>query len=423
MRCRSRWRADLNFKLWFPVLVLLFIFGLFMHVELLMTLTTMLGAILFLANWWQARSLDHVTYTRRPHYRRAFPGEQVNLRVEVENRKFLPLTWLRVQDPWPKAIGPEDAGMLAPAYDLNLGFLTSVFSLRWFERARREYALLFRKRGHYAVGPARLESGDLFGIFENLREDGPVEVFTVFPELLPFEELHLPAEDPFGDRRSRKRLYEDQNHPIGVRDYRPEDSFRRVHWPATAHTGELQAKVYQPTSANVMIVCLNASTFSRHWEGINQELLEYLIKVSASLVKKGIEDGYRVGLISNGCLAHADQPFRIPPGRSAGQLAHLLEALSAVTPVITAQFERYLMKEIPRVPYGATLLIVTGVVTPELVEALLRMKQHGRRITLLSFAQEPPPFISGVQIIHRPFQEPENFAAPRPDMSGQTLEA
>ena len=382
-----------------------------MQVELLVTLTTILGFILFIANWWQERSLNHVTYFRKPYYRRAFPGEQVHFRIEAENRKILPLTWLRIQDPWPKAVGPVDEDMLAPTHDLNQGLLTSVFSLRWFERARREYMLLFRKRGHYAVGPARLESGDPFGMFENLKESGPVEILTVFPELLPLEELQLPAEDPFGDRRSRKRLYEDINRPIGVRDYHPEDSFRRVHWPATAHTGELQAKVYQPTSANVMIVCLNASTYSRHWEGVDPELFEHLIKVSATLVSKGIEDGYRVGLISNGCMAHADQPFRIPPGRSRDQLAHLLEALAAVTPVITAQFERYLMKEIPRAPYGATILIVTGVTTPELVEALFRIKQHGRRITLLSFAEEPPPYIPDIQMIHRSFVRPEKIEA------------
>ena len=31
---------------------------------------------------------------------------------------------------------------------------------------------------------------------------------------------------------------------------------------------------------------------------------------------QAVEDGYSVGLFSNSCLAHADQPFRIPPGRS-----------------------------------------------------------------------------------------------------------
>ena len=137
-----------------------------------------------------------------------------------------------------------------------------MFSLRWFERARRSYILLFRKRGIYAIGPARLDSGDLFGIFEQVKEVGPNQTLTVFPTLLPFSEMGFPAEDPFGDRRSRRRLFEDPNRPMGVREYRPEDSFRRIHWPATARTGQLQVKVYQPTSGQVMMVCLNVSTFA-----------------------------------------------------------------------------------------------------------------------------------------------------------------
>lgn len=370
---------------------------------LLMTFTTMLLVVFGLAIWWQRRSLDGVTYQRRPHYRRSFPGEQVELRLEVENRKLLPLSWLRIQDRWPAAIGPEDEDALAPSHNPGQGYLTNVFSLRWFERARRNYTLLFRKRGIYQVGPAQLQSGDLFGLFEVTKEQGPTELLTVFPQLLPFKDLHLPADDPFGDRRSHRRLYEDPNQPIGVRDHHPEDSFRRVHWPATAHTGELQVKVYQPTSANVLVVCLNVSTFSHHWEGTYPELLEHLIKVAATLVEKGIQDGYRVGLIANGCLAHADQPFRIPPGRSPKQLATLLEALAGVTPVVTASFERFLIKEVPRISYGATLLIVTGVTSPELGEALVQLRQHGRHITLLSFAEQSPPAIPKIRTFHIPF--------------------
>jgi uncharacterized protein (DUF58 family) len=248
----------------------------------------------------------------------------------------------------------------------------------------------------------------LFGLYHRSEEKDPVELLTVFPDLLHFRDLQLPAEDPFGDRRSRRRLYEDQNKPIGVRDYLPEDSFRRVHWPATAHTGQLQVKVYQPTSANIMVVCLNVSTFARHWEGTNPELLEHVIKIAATLVTKGIEDGYRVGLIANGCLAHADQPFRIPPGRSPKQLAALLEALAGVTPVVTGPFETFLIRQVPRIPYGATLLVVTSVTNPELFEALLQLKAHGRHITLLSFAKDPPQQIPGVRTFHSPF-EPESI--------------
>jgi uncharacterized protein (DUF58 family) len=392
-------------KRWVPLMLALLVLGALFRLPILVVFTSMLVVIISLASWWQRHSLDGVTYLRRPYYRRSFPGEQVPIRLEVENRKLLPLSWLRVQDPWPVAIAPDEDQALAPTHLPEQGLLTNVFSLRWYERARRAYTLLFRKRGVYSVGPARLEAGDLFGLYARAEERGPIELLTVFPALLSFRDLQLPAEDPFGDRRSRRRIYEDPNQPIGIRDYLPEDSFRRVHWPATAHTGQLQAKVYQPTSANVMVVCLNTATYSRHWEGTNPALLEHLIQVTATLVSKGIEDGYRVGLISNGCLAHADQPFRIPPGRSPNQLARLLEALAGVTPLATSPFEKFLIKEVPRVPYGATLLVVTGVTPPELGESLIQLRHHGRRLTLLSFAEVPPPEIQGIRTFHIPYQE------------------
>jgi uncharacterized protein (DUF58 family) len=389
---------------WYAILIVLLVFGIFFKVPELIGFTTLLLILIGLADWWQRHSLDSVIYRRKPFYKRSFPGEEVALRLEIQNRKLLPITWLRVQDPWPTSVGPKEEEFLAPTHIPDQGLLTNIFSLRWYERISRDYTLMFRKRGIYAVGPAKLESGDLFGLFENSKEEGEIELLTVFPNLLDFSQLQLPAEDPFGDKRSRRRIFEDPNQPIGVRNYHPEDSFRRVHWPMTAHTGELQVKVYQPSSANVLVVCLNVSTFSRHWEGTNPALLEYLIKVTATLVNKGIQDGYRVGLIANGCLAHADQPFRIPPGRSPRQLATLLEALAGVTPVVTSPFETFLIKEIPHVPFGATLLLVTGIMKPEIGEALYELKNHGRRITLLSFSEQPSDPIQGVRMYHIPFR-------------------
>lgn len=391
---------------WLLVLGIILFLGILLKLDLLVALSTALIVVLVIAMWWQKHSLDGVTYRRKLHYTRGFPGETTRLQLEVENRKILPLSWLRTQDPWARQVGPDNEDVMAPSHIPDRGFLTNVFSLRWFERARRSYNLLFRKRGVYSVGPARLDSGDLFGFYEQTKEQGPMQYLTVFPALLPLAYLDLPAEDPFGDRRSRRRLYEDPNRPMGVREYHPEDSFRRVHWPATARTGHLQVKVFQPTSGQVMVVCLNVSTFTRHWEGIYPELLEHLVRLAATLVNQGMQEGYKVGLIANGCLAHADQPFRIPPGRSPQQLAHLLEALAGVTSVVTAPFERFLLREAPRVPFGATLVILTAVTTPELAQSLIQLKKHERQITLLSLAAEQPPHIPGIQVLHRPFKDP-----------------
>lgn len=247
----------------------------------------------------------------------------------------------------------------------------------------------------------------MFGIFEKNIEINQNQKLTVFPKLLPFTELNFPTENPFGDRKSRRRLFEDPNRIMGVREYRPEDGFRRIHWPATARTGQLQVKVFQPTTGQVLMVCLNVSTFTRHWEGIYPELLEYLIQVAATIVNEGVREGYKVGLVANGCLAHADQPFRIPPGRSPQQLIVLLQALSGVTSVVTSNFDRFLLREIPKIQYGATLIVITSIITPELSSTLIQLRQHERNITLYYLGVDSPPIIPRILTIHKPFEEME----------------
>jgi uncharacterized protein (DUF58 family) len=387
-----------------PILILLMLIGIVLKEPFLITLSASLLVIVGVAWWWKKKSLIGVTYRRQFHYTRGFPGERIRVKIVVENRKILPISWLRIQDDWAQTVGPELEDVLAPSHIQDRGILTNVFSLRWYEKAQRQYNLLFRTRGVFQIGPARIDSGDLFGIFEMKDESSHNQYLTVFPTLLPFSKLDFPAEDPFGDRKSLRRIFEDPNRPMGVREYKPEDGFRRVHWPATAKTGQLQVKVYQPTSGQVMMVCMNVSTFARHWEGIYPELLEHLIRIAATLVSEGMREGYKVGLIANGCLAHADQPFRIPPGRSPQQLAILLGALAGVTSVVTGNFERFLMREIPRIQYGATLVILTAISSPELASTLVQLKRHERRITLYTLAEDAPPLIPGIRIIHQPFK-------------------
>lgn len=393
---------------WIPVLVLFVIIGLLIRSIFVVALPVTIIILLVLSKWWQRHALDDVIYRRRFHYIRAFPDERFPLKLEIENKKFLPLSWLRIQDPWPEIIAPEGEDTLSPSHVQGEGFLSHTFSLRWFQRTRRAYMIHFRKRGVYRVGPANMSSGDFFGIYETNKEVGLRESLTVFPALVPLEKIGLPPEDPFGDQKSRRKLFEDLNRPIGVREYRLEDGFRRVHWPATARTGDLQVKIFQPTSARVMMLCINVSTYERHWEGVNPVYLEHLLSVAGTLAKEGLEAEYRVGVISNGCLANSDQPFRIPPGRSPQQMAHLLQALAGVTPVVMGSFDRFLVRELPRVPYGATLVVITAVIYPALRETLLRVKKHERRIILISIADEKPQIIEGIEIVHFPAAVPSH---------------
>ncbi len=390
---------------WWPLLLLIILIGIIFRIYPLAGFALTLAFLSLVAHWWNQRALQGVKYFRQMNYKRGFPGEILQLSVEVENRKFLPIPWLRIQDSIPIAVCPSDPNAYSLTHLPDQGLLTSLFSLRWFEHDRRIYDLLLRQRGVFRIGPAQLESGDLLGLFETQQEDEHMDLITVFPDPIPLQALSLRSDDPFGEQQARRRLYEDPNLPMGVRAYLPEDDFRRIHWPATAHTGSMQVKVYQPVTAKVQVICLNVSTLPYYWEGTRPDFLEYLVSVTSSLVQQGMGKGYRVGLISNGSLAHADQPFRIPPGRSPKQLAQLLSVLAAVTPFTSSSFERLLLSEVPRLPYGASLIVVTGLLPPILLETIIRLKQSGRRITLLTFAKAIPPVMPGIQVIHLPYDE------------------
>jgi uncharacterized protein (DUF58 family) len=391
-------------KVWVPFLGVVLIIGLLLRLPVWMSVAATLLVVMVVAGYWRAHSLDNIRYQRHWYYTRAFPGEHSAVRIEVENHKLLPVSWLRAMDNWPKAVAPEDDSDLGASHLRGQVILTNLYSLRWYEKSMRSYDLLFRQRGIYPVGPLRLISGDLFGMYDQIVDVPNLEYLTVFPELLPLDALKLRAEDPFGDRRSRRRVFEDPNQVIGVRDYHPEDGFRKVHWPATARTGQLQARVYQPVSSQMMVVCLNVATGPNFWDGVIPELFEQLIKVAATLVYQGMQAGYAVGLISNGYLQHAGQPFRIPPGRNPEQLARLLSTLAALTPLTTTSFDQYLMRSTSSLPYGATLVLVTALVIPDLSETLVRLARYRKHMTLISLGETPPPEIRSVHTIHLPFR-------------------
>jgi uncharacterized protein (DUF58 family) len=125
------------------------------------------------------------------------------------------------------------------------------------------------------------------------------------------------------------------------------------------------------------------------------------------MVSKAVEEGYRVGLVSNGSIAHGGRPFRIMPGRSRQHLPHLLEALAGLTPIVTTSFDRFLLSQAPHLQYGSTLIVLTAITSPALVEVLIRLRERTRRSMLISLAEEAPPFVPGVQTVHRPYKASE----------------
>jgi uncharacterized protein (DUF58 family) len=384
---------------WIYFAIVMVVLGVAFQSNALIVLAALLLTVIPIAWAWNRVAFWRVSYDRALDETRVFVGETVDLRIRVGNLKFLPLAWIRIDDQMPSILQPTGKE-LAPSHIPLTGFLSQSATLGAFERARWQYRIPCTHRGFFTLGPAHLKSGDLFGLFEREWTHPHTDRLIVYPRLQPMEEWGLPAKDPLGDLRSGVPLYFDPSRPRGVREYHPEVAPKHIHWRATARTGALQVKLYDPTMTHEWVLFCNVATFAQPWQGVDSALLEQVISLAASIANYAAEHRLPVGMIANGTWPESDQRLRILPSRNPDQLRRILEALAAVTFFVTTPIENVLREESSRLAWGATLVTVTGIVTPELIAGLLRLRQAGRQIALISLDEQwtPPQDLEGILV-------------------------
>ncbi len=278
---------------WVVLGLLLTAIGVLARNRLMLAVAVTLFAVAAIGWAWNELSLFGVHYARRFSETRAFLGETVTVTLDVRNRKFLPLTWLQVTDIFPAALpmGGEEQSAPVEQVRLNeathLGEFVSFWSLNAFERATRRFTVRCTQRGYHAYGPARLSTGDAFGMFSRRATLPLRERLIVYPRLYTVADLGLPAKNPFGERIAAMPLVEDPLRTAGIRDWQPADGLKRVHWKATARHRQMLSRLYEPSEEPQVLIFLNVATMPRHWLGNYPELMERAISVAGSLASAG----------------------------------------------------------------------------------------------------------------------------------------
>jgi uncharacterized protein (DUF58 family) len=148
---------------------------------------------------------------------------------------LLPAVWLRIQESVP--------------VDLSMKNLKQVVSLGPRGKMHFEYVLRARKRGYYRIGPLFVSSGDLIGFMREQRREGSTDHLIIYPRIVPLVNIKLPSRSPMGTMRHTQPIFEDPTRVLSKRDYVAGDSLRRIDWKATAATGRMQVKQFEPSIA------------------------------------------------------------------------------------------------------------------------------------------------------------------------------
>ncbi len=345
----------------------------------LLALALLVAAVL--SKLWERHCLTGVEYRRSLSQHQVAYGEELQLEIEVANRKLLPLSWLEIEDEIPRELAPTK-GKVYASHKPDRAILANLLALRPYEWVRRRYAIPCLHRGEHFFGPVGLRSGDLFGFVSAERTLEFSESVVVFPRVVPLTKLGLPARQPLGDLRAQSWIFEDPSRVAGAREYQPGDSLRRIHWPASVRTQQLQSRVYEATTSHKLMIFLNLSTAELAWSfGYDPDILELGITTAASIANWGLELGYQVGLFTTGLHRGRREDVIVDVGGDPGQWERILVALGRLQPVSTMTFQSLLDRYSHRLPFGATVIAVTAAIPPPVGAALQGLRARGHAIT------------------------------------------
>ncbi len=354
-------------------ILMLFVLAALLRIDFFFTILYLFAGAYILSHLWSRRMLNHL-YISRDLQRRAFLGDQVTVTLKLENRSRLPIPWL----------------MLSESFSVDLSsppFFREVITLNGKASHTAQYTLNARKRGYYQLGPLNLQSGDLLGVKRDLTSRFKADYLIVYPKILPISQLGLPTHSPQVILPTPLPLFQDPARIIGVRDYTHGDNPRHIHWPATAATGQMLVKQFQPAIARDNAIFLNLNRPDYAQRGYPEPAIELAIIVAASLANHMIAfEKLPVGLTTTAVdpLAERQQKFKLPPRKGRDQLMQILEVLARVQSIHeAANFLEDLRQEAVHLSWGTTTIIITSHETEELAKTLLFLKRSGFQVTLV----------------------------------------
>jgi uncharacterized protein (DUF58 family) len=180
---------------------------------------------------------------------------------------------------------------------------------------------------------------------------------------------------------------------MGVRDYQPGDSPRRIHWTATASAGRVLVKQYQPAIARDTLICLDMDQ-EDYERGQRFTATELAIVVAASVASHIVmREGLPVGLSTEARdpLLNDQAHFYLPPRSERAHLMSLLEVLARVQVASEAPFVELLQRASVNSTWGATLVVITGRESEALFDTLVSLQRAGFAVALILIQPGHPP--------------------------------
>jgi uncharacterized protein (DUF58 family) len=339
---------------------------------------TRIGVLLtglpLLAAFGMHRSAPSVTITRAVHPARLTVDQSAGVEIVLDNTSARRTPVQLVEERLDPVLGD------APRFVLP----------RMEPRERREVAYSIRShvRGRHHLGPLALRVRDPFGLATAATVlPGTTEV-TVLPRVEALGGGH-PRGDGVGAEGAVPHMValhgEDD---VAIRTYRDGDDLRRIHWPATAHRGELMVRQEDRPARRRAVLVLDSRSSGHRGSGASGSF-EWAVTAVASMAVHLTSQSYAVHLVSTETATD---------GR-AGETIDVDTALDALAVAETSapqQIEQVLHAAHPLTSAGGLVIAVMTDHDEDTLRRVASLRQPGGTGLLLlveaaTYAGVPPP--------------------------------
>lgn len=331
---------------------------------------------------WTFWGLAGIEISRTVRQDRVEVGQYILDSLDVENNSRMPKVWVEVIDQ--SGIGKHRVSrvvtLIGPRRMRSFGTTT-----------------IAEKRGVFEIGPTILHASDPFGLFSVEREIPAQSRLMVTPAVIDFSTTGTAEGNLPGGKPVRRRSLEMTSFSSSIREYRPGDPLKRIHWVSTARYDELMVKEFDLEPQMEVDIFVNA-TGSLQWEDLQNEgeqnfmlltgaqlghriartSIDYLATIACSLGRHFLLTGNAVGLFSN------DHPvIDIPADRSERQEIRFLEAMSTCRGIGDVNFPGSVIARLESIPRGSLIWIVSPAGDDNLINLASQLENRSYKPVLI----------------------------------------
>lgn len=256
----------------------------------------------------------------------------------------------------------------------------AVASLAAGEKTTLRYNAVCYQRGVFDIGPLEVRREFPLGLFKNRRVIDEHCSIKIYPHLYPNRGFHLLV----GGTKERVGLNTIDksglsNDFFGVREYRPGDSRRLIHWKSTARQEKLMVKELEmPADLDLTaVIDLDGSA----WSGDDKyNTFEYSVKIVGSVSQEVLEKGYGLRLIA---LGDGRQEMTVKGGRR--EFPRVLDFLAGLKQTGRRSIFETIRTIRKQGSNGSTLLLPLQVPDPGILETLLFLRRRKIETIVLLF--------------------------------------